>query len=284
MTSAESAELVQLAKQHPKQAAGVNYNIRYYPLCLEARERVQSGSIGELFHINGSYAQDWLLKSTDYNWRVLADEGGALRAVSDIGTHWLDLIHSITGLEVEAVCADLKTVHPVRQRPLGEVVTFKSKEEAHDQTEDVDISTDDYGSIMLRFAGGARGSLWVSQVTAGRKNCLQFELGASNASLAWNSESPNELRVGHRDKPNEHLIRDPALLGEAARSAASYPGGHNEGYADSFKQCFAAFYSYIANLNFDATPTYPTFADGHREIVLCDAILESHRTERWVSI
>ncbi|MEO8498523.1 MAG: Gfo/Idh/MocA family oxidoreductase, partial [Planctomycetota bacterium] len=140
MTSAESLQLVELSRQHPQQAAGVNYNIRYYPLCLEARERVRSGAIGDVFHINGSYAQDWLLKSTDYNWRVLVQEGGPLRAVSDIGTHWLDLIHAITGLEVEAVCADLKTVYPVRQRPRGEVVTFKSKEESHAETEPVEIT------------------------------------------------------------------------------------------------------------------------------------------------
>lgn len=284
MTSAESAQLVQLAKQHPRQAAGVNYNIRYYPLCLEARERVRSGAIGDVFHINGSYAQDWLLKPTDYNWRVLAGEGGELRAVSDIGTHWLDLIHAITGLEVEAVCAELKTVHPVRQRPLGEVVTFKSKEESHAEREPVEITTDDYGCIMLRFVGGGRGSLWVSQVTSGRKNCLRFEIAGSGASLEWNSECPNELRVGHRDKPNEVLLRDPALLSDAARTAADYPGGHNEGYADSFKQCFRAFYQYIAAGDFDVPPTFPTFADGHREIVLCDAILDSHRDGRWVSI
>ncbi len=284
MTSTESAQLVEFAKQHPQQAAAVNYNIRYYPLCLEARERVRSGAVGDVFHINGSYAQDWLLKPTDYNWRVLADEGGRLRAVSDIGTHWLDLIHAITGLEVEAVCADLKTVYPVRQRPLGEVVTFKSKEESHAETEPVEITTDDYGCILLRFARGGRGSLWVSQVTAGRKNCLRFEIAGADASLEWDSESPNELRVGHRDKPNEVLIRDPALLSAQARRAADYPGGHNEGYADSFKQCFREFYQYIAAGDFDAPPTFPTFSDGHREIVLCDAILQSHREQRWVSI
>lgn len=284
MTSAESAQLVELALQHPRQAAGVNYNIRYYPLCLEARQRVRSGTIGDIFHINGSYAQDWLLKATDYNWRVLAREGGPLRAVSDIGTHWLDLIHAITGLEVEAVCADLKTVYPVRQRPLGEVVTFKSKEESPAETQPVEITTDDYGCIMLRFAGGSRGSLWVSQVTSGRKNCLRFEIAGSKQSLDWDSERPNELRVGYRDKPNEVLIRDPALLSDAARAAADYPGGHNEGYADSFKQCFRAFYQYIAKGDFSASPTFPTFAEGHREIVLCDAILESHRDGKWVTL
>ena len=136
MNSTESAELVDLARETGL-AAGVNYNVRFYPLCLEARDMVRRGDLGDVYSICGSYVQDWLFYPTDYNWRVLAEEGGALRAVADIGTHWLDLIHSITGLEVEAVCADLKTVHPIRQRPKGEVQTFKGKEEQIVATESV---------------------------------------------------------------------------------------------------------------------------------------------------
>ncbi len=281
MNLEESAALVELSRQHPQQAAGVNYNIRFYPLCLEARERIRSGAIGEVFHISGGYVQDWLLKPTDYNWRVLADEGGELRAVSDIGTHWLDLVHSITGLEVESLCADLRTVHPERMRPTGEVQTFSNGGDV--ARESVAISTEDYGAILLRFRGGARGSLIVSQVTAGRKNCLRFEIAGSEQAISWNSEQPNDLWIGHRDRPNEALMRDPSLLGAQAQSAADYPGGHNEGYADSFKQCFRSFYSAIANGDL-ADPPYPTFADGHREILLCEAILKSHREHCWVDV
>ena len=283
MTAAESAELVALAAASGR-AAGVNYNIRYYPLCLEARDRVQRGDVGDVYSVCGSYAQDWLFHPTDYNWRVLAEEGGELRAVADIGTHWLDLVHAITGLETEAVCADLKTVHPIRQRPRGEVETFKGKQEKAVATEPVAIATEDYGCILLRFRGGARGCLWVSQVTAGRKNCLRYELAGSKCALAWSSESPNELWVGHRDRANELLLRDPALVSDAARAAINYPGGHNEGFPDTFKQCFRAFYGYIAAGDFAAPPTFPTFADGHREIVLCEAILKSHREGRWVEV
>lgn len=284
MDSTESGELVELARQTGL-VAGVNYNIRYYPLCLEAAERRKRGDLGEVYSVCGSYVQDWLFYPTDYNWRVLADEGGALRAVADIGTHWLDLIHAITGLEAEAVCADLSTVHPVRQRPLGEVETFKGKQEqAEVKTESVDIATEDYGCIMLRFRGGARGSLWVSQVTAGRKNCLRYELAGSEASLAWCSEQPNELWIGHRAKPNELLIRDPALVSPNTGRFINYPGGHNEGFPDTFKQCFRAFYEYIDAGDFDAPATFPTFADGHREILLCEAILQSHRDRRWVEV
>ncbi len=284
MNSTESRELVERARTSGL-AAGVNYNIRYYPLCLEAADVIRRGDLGDVYSVCGSYVQDWLLYPTDYNWRVLAEEGGDLRAIADIGTHWLDLIHAITGLEAQAVCADLSTVHPVRQRPLGEVETFKGKETGGPaKTEPVDITTEDYGAVLIRFEGGARGCMEVSQVTAGRKNCLRYEIAGSKSALAWCSEQPNELWMGHRERPNESLIRDPALVGDRARHFINYPGGHNEGFPDTFKQCFRSFYEYIEAGDFSAGPTFPTFADGHREIVLCEAILKSHREQRWIEL
>lgn len=284
MNSQESRELVELAKKHPAQSCGVNYNIRFYPLCLEMRDRIAKNELGDIFHLTGSYTQDWLLKPTDYNWRVLASEGGELRAIADIGTHWLDLAHAITGLEVESVCSALKTVHPIRQRPKGEVETFQSKIKTEAETLPVNIDTEDCGAILLRMKNGAIGVLHVSQVNAGRKNCLRLEISGAKQSFAWNSESPNDLWIGHRDKPNELLTRDPASLSPLARTAADYPGGHNEGFPDSFKQCFRSFYRYIAAGDFTAPKPYPTFADGHREILLCEAILRSHREEKWVAV
>ena len=283
MNSAESAELVDLAK-HTGLAAGVNYNVRYYPLNLEARDMVERGDVGEIYSVCGSYVQDWLYYPTDYNWRVLAEEGGELRAVADVGTHWLDLAHAITGLEVEAVCADLKIVHPVRHRPKGEVETFKGKEQQTVETEPIEITTEDYGCVMIHFVGGARGCLWVSQVTAGRKNCLRYEIAGSKCALQWCSEKPNDLWVGHREKANESLIRDPALVGDKARSAINYPGGHNEGFPDTFKQSFRSFYDYIRAGDFSAPKTFPTFADGHREVMLCEAIQKSHSERRWIEL
>jgi predicted dehydrogenase len=283
MTSKESGELVELAKGK-KLAAAVCYNVRFYPLNLEARDRVARGDVGKIYAVNGSYTQDWLFYDTDYNWRVLSDQGGELRAVADIGTHWMDLVTSITGLEVESVFADLNIVHPVRKRPKGEVETYSGKLATERQTEPVKIDTEDYGCILFRFKGGARGSLWVSQVTAGRKNCIRYEIAGANCALAWNSESPNEIWIGHRNKANESLIRDPSLVGQLARGYLNYPGGHNEGFPDAFKQCFRAFYNYIAVGDFADRPVFPTFAEGHREVVLCEAILNSHRTQAWVTI
>ncbi len=284
MTSAESAELVALAKTKPNLAAGVNYNVRYYPLALQAKALRQNGELGEVLHVTGSYVQDWLFYQTDYNWRVLAKEGGELRAVSDIGTHWLDLLHNITGLEVTAVCADLATVWPIRKRPLGEVETYSGKVLTEDQLEPVEISTDDYGAILLRFSNGAKGVLYVSQVTAGRKNCLRFEIAGSKEALAWESEKPNEMWIGHRNEPNQVLLRDPGLVDPSVKPYIAFPGGHNEGFPDTMKQCFRSFYSYIAAGDFTAPATFPTFAEGHREIVLCEAILQSHREQRWIEV
>ncbi len=278
MNASETAALVALAAGRGL-AAGVNYNIRFYPLCIEARERAHAGAIGAIHSVVGSYTQDWLVKQTDYNWRVLADRAGELRAVADIGTHWLDLILHISGLEVAAVFADLGAVHATRLRPTGEVETFASAGEA--DTEPVPIDTEDHGSVLLRFRNGAQGSLWVSQTTPGRKNCLRYEIAGGDASLAWNSEAPNELWVGSRDVANQTLTRDPSLLTPAAAGAATLPGGHNEGFHDTFKACFRAFYDHIADGG-GVGPAYPTFGDGHREVALCEAILRSHREERWV--
>lgn len=283
MNSNESAELLRMAADSGC-VAGVNYNVRYYPLCLEAAEQVRSGAVGDLFHVSGSYVQDWLFHPTDFNWRVLSEDGGELRAVADIGTHWLDLVQFVTGRKVTSVCADLQTVYPERQRPTGSVETFSGRPTESQATESVTVATEDFGAVMLKFEGGGRGVLWVSQVTAGRKNCLRFELAGSKQALAWSSERPNELWTGHRDRANETLLRDPALMSARAAQYADYPGGHNQGFPDTFKQLFRDFYGYIAAGDDTAEPAFPTFADGHREILLCEAVLKSHREQRWIDV
>lgn len=285
MTSKETAELVALAAKHPNLVCAVNYNIRFYPLNLEARDRLASGILGEVFHVRGAYVQDWLLNPDDFNWRVLASEGGDTRAVGDIGTHWLDLVGFVTGLEVESVCADLRTVHPVRQRPEGSVETFTDKTNAVKPARTpVTITTEDYGSVLLRFKGGARGVFTVSQVTAGRKNHLTWEIAAAQGAMAWDSETPNALWTGSRQHGNESLTRDPSLLSETARAYSNYPGGHNEGFPDTFKQLYRAVYADVAAGRRSDRPLYATFADGHRELLLCEAILTSARSGGWTPV
>jgi predicted dehydrogenase len=240
--------------------------------------------LGEIYQMTGSYEQDWLLHATDFNWRVLPEEGGALRAMADIGNHWLDLVTWITGQNVERVCANLHTFVPMRHRPKTAVETFQGRLTGPREMEPVAITTEDYGSALLQFHGGARGCFTVSQVTAGRKNCLRFEIAGSKGSLAWNSERPNELWIGHRDQPNQVLLRDPALLHASARQWAATPGGHNEGFADTLKQLFRTVYDAIESGGHAESPTYPTFEDGHREVLLCEAILKSHQERRWVEV
>jgi predicted dehydrogenase len=283
MNTRQSGELVRLAAEAGV-AAGVNYNVRYYPLCLEAAEQVRHGDLGDIFQVTGSYSQDWLFRDTDFNWRVVAADGGALRAVADIGTHWLDLIQFITGQRVASVCADLATVFPVRRKPIGGAETFSGKRSEAVQTEPIEVTTEDCGSVLLRFDGGSRGAMSVSQVTAGRKNCLRFEIAGSRKSLSWNSEIPNEMAIGYRDAPNQRLFRDPALNSDRAASASSYPGGHNEGFGDTFKQLFIDFYGAIRANTFRSRPSFPDFADGHHEILVCEAIFNSHQQQRWVTI
>lgn len=283
VTSRETSELAALATSTGLVAA-VNYNLRFYPLAIEARERVRRGDLGRVLHVAGGYVQDWLVKETDFNWRVLAAHAGETRAIGDIGTHWMDLVTYILGAEIEAVCADLSTFFPVRQRPVGSVQTFAGDLQAPPATAPVEIDTEDYGSVLLRFRGGARGCLTVSQVTQGRKNCLRYEIAGSGSALAWDSERPNEIWVGHRDGPNELLLRDPSLLTEQARAFTSYPGGHNEGFPDTFKQLYRAVYEDIRVGKASRPAPYPTFEDGHREVLLCEAIIKSHRERRWATV
>lgn len=285
MNAEESRQLVELAAAHPSQVAAVNYNIRFYPLALQAYDMIRAGEIGDVLSVQGSYTQDWLLLPTDWNWRLVPEEGGELRAVADIGTHWLDLVTFITGLRVESTLADMATFIKTRKRPKRAVATFKGKEAgepAPGDYEDVEIRTEDYATVMLRFQGGARGVMTVSQLVAGRKNRLYYEVAGSKASLAWDSERPNELWIGRRDRASELLLRDPSLLTPTAARFTNYPGGHNEGFPDTFKQLYRAIYEQV--VTGQRGMVYPTFADGHREIVLCDAIARSARLERWVKV
>lgn len=281
MTAAESADLVRLADASGLVNA-VNFNIRFYPVHQHMREVVAAGSLGSVRLVTGHYFQDWLLLETDWNWRLEPDKGGALRAVGDIGSHWLDLMAFVTGQPIVAVMADLATFIQQRQEPIGPVETFSTRRAgaAVERT----VGTEDVATILLRFANGARGSLAVSQISAGRKNSLQWEIDGSDGAAAWDSETPDHLWFGHRDRPNEILLRNPALMGPAGRAASALPGGHVEGFADTFGALFRAIYAdVIAGLP-SANPAYATFAAGHDEMLVNDAIALSAREARWVNV
>jgi predicted dehydrogenase len=273
MDSTETHELLRLAEDSGLVHA-VNFNIRCYPQVQEARARVQAGEIGDVRLVSGGYLQDWLLWDTDWNWRLDPAAGGALRAVGDIGSHWLDLVQYVTGRRVEAVMADLTTFIGVRKRPTGPVETFTGGSAPAGETVDTPMETEDAAGILLRLSGGARAVLTVSQVSAGRKNRLHWEIDGSQRALAWDSEVPEDLWIGHRDEPNEL----------AKRVRGDYPPGHSQGFPDTFKDLYRAVYGAVAAGGPPDDPDYPTFADGHDEAVIGDAIARSHAEQRWVTV
>jgi predicted dehydrogenase len=283
MDSAETAELLRLARASGLVHA-VNFNIRFYAQCREARERVAAGALGDVRMVTGSYLQDWLLYDTDWNWRLEHDRGGALRAVGDIGSHWIDLMTYVTGRHVESVIADLTTFIGVRRQPTGPVETFSTEAAAASETVAREIHTEDTASMLLRFEGGARGAVTVSQLSAGRKNALSFQVDGSRSALAWMGERPDELWIGHRDEPNQVLLRDPSLLTPAAAALASVPGGHAEGFENTFRELYRAVYRAVAAGGPPDEPDYPTFADGHEETLIGEAIAASARDGRWTDV
>jgi len=277
MTSTQTGELVRLA-----QASGlihaVNFNVRFYAICRHLHQLVREGGLGEVRLISGHYLQDWLLLETDWNWRLEPNLGGDLRAVADIGSHWMDLTSHLTGQRIVSVMADLKTFVRVRQRPAGPVETFATKPSG--ATTARTITTEDCATILLRYENGAIGNLTVSQISPGRKNTLEFEIDGSSAAAAWHSERPDELWIGHRGRPNEVLPKDPALLNAEGRAASGLPAGHVEGFADTFKALYRAIYQAVAG-DRPAEPAHPTFTDGHESLLVCEAVARSARHGTW---
>ena len=284
VSAAETAELVARADE----AGVVNavcFNLRFYPQNQNAAALVAAGAIGEPRFVTGRYHQDWLLLETDWNWRLDGARQGGLRAVADIGSHWLDLARFLTGQQVVEVLADLHTFVAERNHPVGEVETFGAAGVA-DDVERVreTMSSDDAAGLLLRFDGGGRGVCSVSQVSAGRKNTLEWELDGATSALAWSSEEPENLWIGHRERANEIAAKDPAVMTPAGVAAAGYPVGHVEGYPDTFRALFAAVYRDVAAGDPSAAPGYPTFADGHDAMAVGEAVSASARSGTWCKV
>lgn len=280
MTSAQSAEMLALARARGRIAA-VCYNTRFYPLNQHAHGMMKAGDLGALRLVTGQFHQDWLAKDTDWNWRLEAEEGGPLRSVSDIGTHWVDLTSFITGERPVAVMAELATFIPERKKPLGPVETFSATTGA---SETRTITTDDAATILLRYPGGGRGVLTTSQISHGRKGLLTWDISGSRASAAWSGEAPETLWIGHRDAPNQILMRDPALMNPTGAAAAALPGGHAEGFADTWAAFFRQVYADVARGGRGPGSTWATFEDGHYEMLFCDAVLASATRGTWVDV
>lgn len=285
MNSIEANELIRIAKEK-KLVNAVHFNLRFYPLMHQVKTMVENGELGRILAVNGSYQQDWLFYETDFNWRLQPEFSGESRAVADIGSHWLDLMEFITGVGISKVCADFATFHPIRKKPLKPIETYAGKMLSPEDYEDIQISTEDYATVLLRFDNGAHGSMTVNQVAAGRKNRLYFEICGTKKAIGWDSERPNEMWIGRRDGSNEILIKDPSLMYQNAREIVSFPGGHNEGFPDTSKQMFKKLYKYIQEEGQlkGVTPEFPTFEAGQRELVLCENIVKSAKEEKWLEV
>jgi predicted dehydrogenase len=279
----EAEELVALAQEKGLVNA-VHFNLRYYPMVRQMKSMRESGDLGEIYSIMGSYLQDWLFLNTDYNWRLEPDKSGDSRAIADIGSHLLDLTEYVTGLRVTEVMADFSTVHKTRLKPLKAIETYSGKMLQESDYAEVPINTEDHATVMLRFDNGNKGSVTVSQVNAGRKNRLNIEIAGSKANFEWCSERPNEMWIGKRETANQHLMKDPSLFSKEAAGLISFPGGHNEGFPDTSKQMFKEVYAAIAVGKQPENPSYPTFASGLRELIIGERIVESDKKQAWVKI
>ena len=262
----------------------VKFNYRGNPLVQQAREMIQRGEIGQPHFVHGAYLQDWLLQPTDFSWRLEPEKGGASSAIGDIGSHWCDLVQHVLGRRIESVLADLSTVVTTRFKPPQNREAFAIDEASGERTraepgEEFHVESEDLASVLVRFEGGARGSVCVGQVCAGHKNDLWFEVNGGTASLRWRQEQQNELWIGRRDAANGVLPKDPGLLLEGARSYAHLPGGHQEAWADAFCNVMRDIYGFIlggSSVDEAKPPAFATFADGYQAACIVDAILESH--------
>ena len=279
-TVAESEELVALAGKKGVRNC-VCHNLRYYPMVQQMRRLREAGELGEILVVQGTYSQDWLLYDTDWNWRVDDKAAGRSRCMADIGSHFFDMAEHVTGLRVTSLCADLQTFHKTRKQPKHSVETFANKLMGPEDYVETLVETEDFGAVVFRMGGRTRGSMTASQVSAGRKNGLSLEVYGTKSSMAWNQERPDELWQGHRDTPNGVYIKDPSLLKPGARSYADLPGGHSEGYDDTFKQVFRRFYESIRN---GSAAEYPQFVDGLRQMKILDAVLDSNAKRAWVEV
>lgn len=281
-TAEEARVLCETAKEKGLVNA-MNFNYRFYPMAYQIREMIKNGDLGEIYTIHGGYLQDWLFYDTDYNWRLEPEFTGASRAFADIGSHWIDLVEFVTGLEVTEVMADFATFHKKRKKPGKPIETYSGMALRPEDYIEMPIDTEDYVNVLFHLSNGAHACCNISQVFAGRKNQLLLSVSGSKCSVHWDSENSNEIWIGRRDRDNGQLVKDPSILSTSAKKVISYPGGHVEGFPDSFKQNFKKIYDAIA-VKDNQNREFADFEVGMREMVLCDSIVKSAKERRWVSI
>jgi len=282
-TTLEDAEKLLAFAKEKKLIHAMNFNCRFYPMAFQMREMIRSGELGDVYSIHGGYLQDWLFYDTDYNWRLEPELSGNSRAFADIGSHWLDLVEFITGLRVTEVLADFETFHKTRKKPKVAIDTYSGMALRPEDYDEVPIHTEDYATVLFHFDNGAHACCNITQVFAGRKNQMIVAIAGSKCSLHWDSELSNEVWIGRRDGANGQLVKDPSILAAETTKVVSYPGGHVEGFPDTFKQNFKKIYADIEAGSAN-NPDYADFNAGVREMKLCEKILLSAKERRWVKV
>lgn len=281
-TVAQARELTAFAKEKGLVNA-MNFNCRFYPMAYQMRQMIQSGEVGDIYTIHGGYLQDWLFYDTDYSWRLEPEASGESRAFADIGSHWIDLVEYVTGLKVTEVLADFEIFHKTRKKPRKEIATYSGMALRPEDYIELPIKTEDYATVLFHMENGAHACCNISQVFAGRKNQMQVDIAGSSSSMHWDSENSNALWVGRRDRCNGEYVKDPSILADATKRVISYPGGHVEGFPDTFKQNFKQIYARIASQDAPGAD-YATFQSGLREMLLCEKIIQSAKERRWVAV
>jgi predicted dehydrogenase len=276
LDAAGAAELLDAAGA-ASTVATVPFVYRYYPTVREARVRLRSAGRDGIRLVQGGYLQDWMTESNDDNWRVDVELGGVSRAFADIGSHWVDLIEFVSGQRITSLVAQTLIAHPQRQRRPG----TRSFEHTEGDGVAREVQTEDIASILFRTDGGAIGSAAVSQVSAGRKNRLWFEIASTKETLAFDQEDPETLWVGGRDSSTV-VARDFTTLAPEAAQYVTLPGGHPQGYHD----CFEAFVAetYAAIRGGEAPDGLPGIADGLRAARITEAVVASAREGRWMEV
>jgi predicted dehydrogenase len=256
--------------------ATVPFVYRYHPVVREARARIAQGDLGPLRLIHGSYLQDWLLDPASNNWRVDPALGGASRVFADIGSHWCDLVEWVTGERFAEVSAVFETVIAERGAVTGQsFVTPAAGGEMQS------VSSEDVAAAMFKTGSGILASLTVSQVSAGRRNRLWFEIDGAKASVVFDQEESERLWMGFADQREEIFVRGPAAGSIEQRRLSVLPAGHAQGYANCFEAFVADTYHAIGA---ERPEGLPTFDDGLRSARIVDSVIASAKTRAWTPI
>jgi predicted dehydrogenase len=256
--------------------ATVPFVYRYHPVVREARARIARGDLGPLRLIHGSYLQDWLLDPASNNWRVDPALGGASRVFADIGSHWCDLVEWVSGERFVDVSAAFETV--IAQRAAATGLSFATPAAGGAMQP---VSSEDVAAALFKTGNGTLASLTVSQVSAGRRNRLWFEIDGAQASVAFDQEDSERLWIGLPDQREEIFVRGPGAGSAEQRRLSVLPPGHAQGYGHCFDAFVADTYRAIVA---ERPEGLPTFEDGLRSALIVDRVIASARTRAWTSI